>query len=226
MRTRQKWMIYILLIVFVIVTAAYSILHSLDVFVFKDHLQDKVFTVNEQDVSLQETSYYIMIVEDYIEELAKQYNPDDTSQFWNIHFSAGMDSTFLRTMAKDLVYEICIYDYIMEQEANLNALTLTEQEEKEARDEAADIFNSMSEETIQLTQLTQEKLENIMLRRALAKSYAYYLIETEDFSSYSDTPQEELSYDGNYYMSYIKSKYKVRVNKSLWNEISLGDLTI
>ena len=200
-------------------------IRSVRVFHFEDHLNETVFTVDGTDISLQECSFYIYNIEKKVDAMANQYNPEDETQFWNVHFSAGENSTFVRTMAKDAAYETCVYDFIMEKEAQEAGVELTQDEKNKVAQEAASTYQKMAEKTRTVTGLDQDKLEELMLRRALSKKYAYYLVDHADFSLYTKTPQEELNYDGDYYTKMIKGKYVITVNTKLWDEVTIGNLT-
>lgn len=225
-RKKQFWIFYG---IFLLLSAAILLslyLHNTKKFIFQEHLQDTIFTVDDQKISLQEASFYLNQVEQKVSRMAKKYNPEDETQFWNVHFSAGMDSTFVRSMAKEAVYETCVYDYVMEKEAGEAGISLTEAERQQALSQAADYYKGMSQKAQSVTQLNQEQINVIVLRRALSKKYAVHLVQTADFAGFPDSREKELSYDGSYYTKMIKAKHVIDVNTKLWDEVTIGSLTI
>ena len=66
-----------------------------NIFVYEEHLNDIVVTVGEQSVTLREFGYYIAKMEKDVQEKALIYNPKDPMEYWNVHFSAGLDSGYM-----------------------------------------------------------------------------------------------------------------------------------
>ena len=54
-------------------------------FIYEKHLQENVITINSENITLKDFSYYVYVVEKKINEMALQYNPDDANEFWNTH---------------------------------------------------------------------------------------------------------------------------------------------
>ena len=81
-------------------------------FIYEKHLQENVITINSENITLKDFSYYVYVVEKKINEMALQYNPDDANEFWNTHFKNSLDSVFTRDYAKQLAIDLCEYNGI------------------------------------------------------------------------------------------------------------------
>mgnify|MGYP000724359947 FL=1 len=55
-------------------------------FVYNKHLDEAVISIDDENITLKDFSYYIYIVEKQINDMAIKYNPDDPNDFWNTHF--------------------------------------------------------------------------------------------------------------------------------------------
>ena len=55
-------------------------------FVYNKHLDETVISIDDENITLKEFSYYVYIVEKQVNDMAIKYNPDDTNEFWNTYF--------------------------------------------------------------------------------------------------------------------------------------------
>lgn len=229
MDKQTKKGIYILLtVMFTILTACflgvwYRQTHK---FRYEDHLTDIVMKVDEKEISLRELGYYIYTVEKFVDRQARLYNPEDPYQYWNTHFSAGLDSAFMSDMAEDKVYSTCICDYIYESMALEAGYELTKEEEKEAEQKAEELLQEMKPEQKAKTGLTPEIVQEIEKRKKLVSRYAEDYIETIDFTGYSGRPEELISAGGDYFEQEILPQYTIWYNNRLKSEIKIGTVTL
>ena len=79
-----------------------------NIFIYEEHLDDIVVTVGNQPVTLKEFGYYIFKMENKIQEQALIYNPKDPMDYWNTHFSAGVNSGYIFEYAWDYALADCI----------------------------------------------------------------------------------------------------------------------
>ena len=84
-----------------------------NIFVYEEHLNDIVVTVGEQSVTLREFGYYIAKMEKDVQEKALIYNPKDPMEYWNVHFSAGLDSGYMFEYAWNYAVADCVCDLIL-----------------------------------------------------------------------------------------------------------------
>ena len=50
-------------------------------FVYNKHLDETVISIDDENITLKEFSYYVYIVEKQVNDMAIKYNPDDTNEF-------------------------------------------------------------------------------------------------------------------------------------------------
>ena len=137
-------------------------------FVYNKHLDETVISIDDENITLKEFSYYVYIVEKQVNDMAIKYNPDDTNEFWNTYFKNSLDSVFTRDYAKQLAKDLCEYDYIMEKETAVHNLYVTESEKDSLRTEAKDTYNDFTQKAKDNTQLSEDDIFNILCRRKLA----------------------------------------------------------
>ena len=138
-----------------------------NIFVYEEHLNDIVVTVGEQPVTLREFGYYIAKMEKDVQEKALIYNPKDPMEYWNVHFSAGLDSGYMFEYAWNYALADCICDLIFSQKAQEEGYYLSENGYKQARIQAEELYTMLSTEQIEKTGLTIDLLIMIEERRLL-----------------------------------------------------------
>lgn len=229
MDKQTKKGMYILIAVMAIILAAgflsvwYKQNHK---FLYQDHLTETIMKVDEKEISVTELGYYIYTVEKLVDEQARLYNPENPYQYWNTHFSAGLDSMFVSDMAEEKVYSACICDYIYESMALEAGYELTEEEEKEAEEKADELLQEMKPEQMEKTGLTLETVQEIEKRKKLVSKYAEDYIETIDFTGYSGRPEELISSGGDYFEKEILPQHRIWYNHKLKSEINIGTVTL
>lgn len=97
-----------------------------NIFVYEEHLDDIVVTVGERSVILREFGYYIAKMEKEVQEKALIYNPKDPMEYWNVHFSAGLDSGYMFEYAWNYALADCICDLIFVQKAKDGGYSLSD----------------------------------------------------------------------------------------------------
>jgi hypothetical protein len=107
-----------------------------NIFVYEEHLDDIVVTVGEKPVTLREFGYYIVKMESDVQEKALIYNPQDPMEYWNVHFSAGLDSGFMFEYAWNYALADCVCDLIFSKKAQEAGYSLSEDGYKKAKIQA------------------------------------------------------------------------------------------
>ena len=186
------------------------------IFDYGAHLDETVFSVDEVHVTLREFGYYIYEVEDYVNQQAKAYDSANPQSYWNVHFSAGKKSRFLKNMAKDTAVNTCLAEIIYADMAEKDA----------AAEQAAKLLDEMTKAQIEKTGLTQELVQKIELRKALAARYAEDYVQKVDLQGYEGNPLELISGNGAYFQDEILPKYHVVFVKKLLNQLYFGKITV
>lgn len=168
-------------------------------FVIKDHLEDTLLTVGEEKVTLQDSLYYIMLVENGSNEKAEDYSEAVQKSFWNIKTG---EEGYVSQVAKKVILQQMIKDEILYQEAVKNGWEIDDAQVKNA---VIQVWAEMSPYQKELTGYTKESLEE-----RLKKAYAgqvYGEAYGEDF--------EEL-----------KEEYQVTIDEKLWESLEMGRVTL
>lgn len=194
-------------------------------FVYENHLDDVVITVNDRGLTLRQLSYYVYDVETQIDKQARIYNPEDPLDYWNTYFNSGVEGGYISEMALDIVLESCVCDMIYEDMAKSNGYELTEAEKKEAENQAEIMYAKLSEAQRQKTGLTKELIAEAMEREALVVKFATDYFENVDFTGYSGYREELVSYAGDYYKNEILPQHEVDYNREVTEELSVGRIT-
>ena len=160
MRRSVKRAIIIILIANVILIVAAICGKILCRFIYEDHLDEPLITVDDTEITLREFGYYIYEIEEFVQNQALLYDPENPKHWWNTHFSAGMDSQFVCDYAKKVAVNTCISDEIYYKRALLEAVALSSAEEKQAMVEAKMIFSGMTRDQLARTGLDENILTN------------------------------------------------------------------
>ena len=195
-------------------------------FVYNKHLDEAVISIDDENITLKDFSYYIYIVEKQINDMAVKYNPDDPNDFWNTHFKNSLDSVFTRDYAKQLAKDLCEYDYIMEKETAIHNIYVTESEKESIKADAKDTYEDFSQKAKDNTRLSEEDIYNILCRRKLVEKYAVRAAQQVKSDGFVGDSASLLDYDGEYYKEIIKSKYNVTENNKLLDKITMGRVTV
>ena len=195
-------------------------------FVYNKHLDEAVISIDDENITLKDFSYYIYIVEKQINDMAIKYNPDDPNDFWNTHFKNSLDSVFTRDYAKQLAKDLCEYDYIMEKETAVHNIYVTESEKESIKADAKDTYDDFSQKAKDNTRLSEEDIYNILCRRKLVEKHAVRAAQQVKSDGFAGDSASLLDYDGEYYKEIIKSKYNVTENNKLLDKITMGRVTV
>ena len=188
-------------------------------FVYNEHLDKEVLRVYDdeyaQEITLQELGYYIINVEGDIDDMAHQFNSDNLNAYWNVKLGKGLYTT--RKYAKDLVIDKCVMDNIYYIEAIKSGVTLTEDEEELAGEDARLVLKNLTSRQMDVMDYSYEDLYNIMIKLYITSKYVSGLVE----DGYT---MEEIELKGSYYEE-LKKAYSYKVD-DIWESVKLGNLTV
>lgn len=195
-------------------------------FVYEDHLDDTVVSVDGTDITLREFGYYIYMVESFVQNQALLYDPENPKLWWNTHFSAGLDSQFVCDYAKKVALNTCICDQIYYEEAIKSGIGRDEVLTTQTIGEARVLFLNMTPLQLEVTGLDEELIIEMHNRHAIASKYAQSLSKELNFGGYDKEPDELLNWDGEYYQEKILPMHDVKPNDKLLRKITLGKITV
>jgi len=194
-------------------------------FVYEEHLDDVIVTVNQRPLTLRQIGYYVYDAEVKIDKQARIYNPEDPLDYWNTYFNSGTEGGYVSEMTKDAMLESCVCELIYEDMAVQSGYELTEEEKKEVKNQAKIQFAKLSEAQKQKTGLTQELIEEVLVRKLLVMKFAVEYFRDVDFSGYSGYREQLVSYDGEYYKNEILPQHEVEYNQAVIKELPMGRVT-
>lgn len=197
-----------------------------NIFVYEEHLNDIVVTVGEQPVTLREFGYYIAKMEKDVQEKALIYNPKDPMEYWNVHFSAGLDSGYMFEYAWNYAVADCICDLIFEKKAMEEGYTLTIEECKQVIKQSEAIYAMLSTEQIKKTGLTIDIITQIEGRKRLAERYAHSAVTEDDVAKYIDDVIAYITGNAETVMSSDISEYEIYYNENMECDIRMGKVTV
>lgn len=192
-----------------------------NIFVYEEHLNDTVVTVNNQAITLREFGYYIVKMEKNVQEKALIYNDKDPMEYWNVHLSAGLDSGYMFEYAWNYALADCVCDLIFAQKAQEEGYSLSENGYKQAKIQAEELYTMLSTEQIEKTGLTIELLTMVEERRLLVQSYTNSFIDENELSIYVDNIMECISGNNSMVMT-----SEVICNEDMKNNIRMGTITV
>lgn len=195
-------------------------------FVYNKHLDETVISIDDENITLKEFSYYVYIVEKQVNDMAIKYNPDNPNDFWNTYFKNSLDSVFTRDYAKQLAKDLCEYDYIMEKETAVHNIYVTESEKESLRSDAKDTYDDFSQKAKDNTKLSEDDIYNILCRRKLVEKYASRAATQVKADGFEGDSTSLLDYDGDYYKEVIKAGYNITENDKLLDKITMGRITV
>lgn len=194
-------------------------------FVYEQHLDDTIITVDDRQVSLRQLGYYVYHVESQIDKQARIYNPEDPLDYWNTYFNSGVEGSYISEMARDAVLGTCVCDLIYEQMAKEQGYGLTAEEKNAAKEQAEILYAKLNQKQREKIGLTKELAEDVLERKALVVKFAADYFEKVEFTGYSGYREELVSYAGDYYQEEILPLHKVEYNKRLVRELGIGRVT-
>lgn len=168
-------------------------------FIVEDHLEDTLLTIGGEKVTLRDSLYYIMLVENESNEKAENYSEAAKKSFWNIKTG---DEGYVSQVAKKVILQQIIKDEILYQEAVKNGWEIDDAEVENA---LIQVWAEMSPYQKELTGYTRESLKE-RLEKAYA-GQAYGEVYGENFDE-------------------IKEEYQVTVDEKLWESIEMGKITL
>ena len=192
-----------------------------NIFVYEEHLNDIVVKVEEQSVTLREFGYYIAKMEKDVQEKALIYNPKDPMEYWNVHFSAGLDSGYMFEYAWNYALADCVCDLIFVQKALDEGYSLSENGYKQAKIQAEELYAMLSTEQIEKTGLTIDLVKMIEERRLLVRLYTKSFMGENELSGYIDNIMNCISGNNSMVM-----ESEVICNEDMKNNIRMGTITV
>ena len=191
------------------------------IFSIEKSMETTAYSFEGEKVPLKDVMYYIMMEEDAVNELALTYDAENPRAYWNLFISGK----FVSKLAAQTACNYAIRDDLYAKEAEKLGLILSEEEKQDAKIKAQAIFDGMTEKQLNATHLTVEQITAICEQRTLVNNLCVHLAKERELEIEEDVLQKYYGLESKYFDE-LQETYKVVINKSLWNNISLGAVTI
>lgn len=207
--------------IFIIAVGIFSIYRVANIFDFTKSLNDVAYTYQDHPVLLKEVAYYIMIEEETVNETALEYDAENPKSYWNLHIS----QTFVSEEAAKIAREYSIRDQLYSIEAKKAGIKLEKDEISEIQMKAETIAEDMTSKQQRVLQLTQKQIETALTQKALSDHYVIALSEKNHLDKQEKVLSAYYGINSKFFKD-LKQKYEVQINKKMWKQISLGDISI
>lgn len=198
-----------------IVAAGFSISQSRKEADFRKCAKETVFTLNGEEVPLEEIAFYVAYEERVVEEQAMIYYPENTRDYWNLH----VDGTFVQLKAKEAALGMAVHDRLFYQKACHEGLALDSEEQRACENAVTDFWMDLLDGQQENLPVSDEYIVEAIRRAALAQKYQQELAEKEgvSFASYN--------WDGSRYEA-LEEEQDLEIRTSLWDRINVGNVTL
>lgn len=182
---------------------------------FAESLDKAAVTVDGQEMTLQDLAFYIAFEEQQVEKDAYVYNPEDTSEYWNLY----SNGTFIRKAAKKTALDMAVHDKIFYEMACEAEIELDEQEEKRLANSQYDFWSDLEEEQLVWLGVSREVLNESLRKLAIAEKYQSIYAQMQNDS------MEEYSFEGEKYKELLEN-HEVTVLDEVWDYVHFGFITV
>ena len=172
-------------------------------------------SLDGEQVTLREMTFYIAYEEGSMEDAAIIYNPDNTDEYWQLY----INHTFLREQAKQTVVDMTIHDTLFYQMATAEKITLSEEEEQYLANDQQDFWSDLTEEQRARLGVDEETIDASMRKMALAQKYQSILAEMEQVD------YEDYSIGGTEYEKLL-AQHTCELDETTWDRVPFGSITV
>lgn len=183
--------------------------------VFREHLDDTVLTLDGTDYALRELAFYIAYEEQTVQQQALLYDAEHPEKYWNTHINGH----FMRVRARQEAMNLAIHDFIFYEEAKKLELELDQEEIDYAAQRCEDFWMDLGEYGQQALGITQDELNEDLLRMALAQKYEQL------YAAMQDVEPEDCRLGGMVYEELVK-EHTCKIKNRIWEGISMGTVTL
>ena len=183
--------------------------------IYADSLDVVAITVDDVELTLKDIAVYVAYQEKTVQKDALVYDYEKPHKYWNTY----TNQYFVRSLAEKAVRNMAIHDEIFYQMALEEGLVLDEREETYLLNEQQDFLMDLSEEQMQRLGVSEEDLLASMRKIALANKAQSILAQSNGLY------YKDYNYTGTVY-ELILEEHQVKVEESVWDRISVGNITV
>lgn len=183
--------------------------------VYARSLSKVAVTIDDKELTLSDVAFYVAYQEKTVQQDAVIYDPEKPHKYWNAH----TNGEFVRVVAEQAIVDMAVHDEIFYQLAIAEGIALDEREEAYLANEIYDFCSDVTEEQLEKVGMTTADVALTMSKIALANKYQSILAQMENVE------YTEYDYTGSVYADFIAG-YEIVVNESVWDRISVGNITV
>ena len=215
MRKKLGWTAVLMVLTVLTGFAGIRSLQNRQDLVYAKELERVAVRIDDKELTLYDVAFYVAYQEKEVQKDAVIYNPEKPYRYWNAH----TNGSFIRVVAEKAVIDMAVHDEIFYQLACKEELVLDESETEYLANEISDFCSDVTEEQFSQLGVNAEDMKQAMHKIALANKYQSILaqIENRDYTEYD--------YTGSAYEELLAA-YAVEVNESVWDRISVGNITV
>lgn len=226
-REKKNTAVLLVIVAVVLLLCAGSFLYQQSkVFVYEEYLDREILSVDGAGVTLREFGYYILSLEEFVNQQALLYDSSNPLAYWNKHFRAGIQGTFVSSMAQKKAYETCICDQIYYQMAVDAGYELDEKDKEKVDGLAEEFWKKQKPEQIEKTGISRDMVQTICEKKVLIAKFAKDYVRQIDFTGYQGYREELVSAGGDYYKKEILPDHKVKIDQNVRGGLRFGRITI
>lgn len=189
-------------------------------FSYVKELDETLFIYDGKEVELREITYYIMIEEESVNQVAGEYDPMNSNAYWNLH----VNGEYVSEKAKEAALDYCVRDVIYAYKAKEVDLELSKSQIADLEQKAENIFEGLTEKQLELG-LTQEDIYKALYNNLLADEYVL-LMAKKDGVKMEEKVLSAYYGINSYFFKRTRAELDFVLNEVLWEEITLGNLTV
>lgn len=188
------------------------------------NISSPVITVNDNIVTLKDFSYYVITLEQKGDEIAKVYDADNPTAYWNLYMNDATSSGYVTDLARRAAIDYCVRDNIYALEAEKAGVSLSEEEIEDLRYDAEQFYVKVSVKGRENTHIDVLSIEKAMRIERLAYKYIMQLAsEDEDGVLQAVVLKYEV---GGLYYEALKNDYSIKIENTIINEVNFGFVSI
>ena len=217
----RNTVIFVMVVFSILLVSVLALVYkSVTKFQYTRFLDEECITTSEGGIKLRDVSYYFMMEEESVNEIALTYDEENPKAYWGLY----IDNTFVNVEAKETAINYCIRDILYANLAGEEGMTLSEEELQDIKNQAEEFMQGMTERQKELG-MTEEDLIYAMSNQKLANNYVIAMAKKDGLTMSEEVLSAYYGLNSKFYKN-LKKEKKVSVDSKMMDNISLGSLTI
>ena len=215
---KNKWLVTGILLVTLLLLAVYSARcgDKRQKIVYREHLDDVAAIVNGRELTLRDVAFYVAYEENQVEEQARAYHYEDTSEYWRMR----TDHTFIRIAARNAAIQMAVHDAFFYDMAMEQGITLTVEEEEALADAVADVWADLTDDGKEAMLGVGYEDISVTVERMIYAEKMQYIYE-ELLGGEKNT----YAFSSDAYAELLDAQ-KYKIYEQVWGRVDFGNVTL